>query len=179
MYIKLKKDFFSKTADIAAKDILGKTLVRKIDNKEFRAKIVETEAYFSDWDPASRACKNGDLKDTMEMRPGTILVYGVHNNWLLNLVTDKEGEASAILIRALEPLNFDNNCSGPGRLTKAIKIGKEFHKKNIFNCHDFWLEEPEKKKNFEVDSSYRIGIKKDLELPFRFYINKNKFVSRK
>ena len=83
------------------------------------------------------------------------------------------------MIRALEPLNFDNNCSGPGRLTRAIKIGKEFHKKNILNCEEFWLEEPNKKEDFKIKESYRIGIKKDLELPFRFYINENRFVSRK
>ena len=60
-----------------------------------KAKIVETEAYYDEKDPASRACQNGDLRETMLMEAGTILVYGVHNSWLINFVTGKKGEAAA------------------------------------------------------------------------------------
>lgn len=175
---KLNKNFFNNSAEIVARNLLGKILVRKTENDFFRSRIVETEAYFDSSDPASRACQNGDLKKTMEMSPGTILVYGVHNNWLINFVTSKKRKAEAVLIRALEPLNFLNNCSGPGLLTKALNINKDFHKKEIFDNNELWLEEEEKKEVFEIKESFRIGVKKDLDKKFRFYIKDNKFISK-
>jgi DNA-3-methyladenine glycosylase len=176
-FMRIQKDFFTKKANIVAKNLLGKILIRKINGKKFRAKIVETEAYFGSEDPASRAVKDGDLKKTMAMEAGTILVYGVHNNWLLNFVTGKKGKAEAVLIRALEPLNFRADTKGPGLLTRALKIDKNFHKKDICKLRDFWLEDNNEK--FKISSSSRIGIKKDLPQKLRFYIKENKFVSRK
>ncbi len=179
MNSKLQKEFFSRNAKIVAKELLGKILIRKINDKELRARIVETEAYFDEKDPASRARQNGDLRDTMAMNAGTILVYGVHNNWLLNFVTSIEGKPEAVLIRALEPLNFNEKCNGPGLLTKALKIDKNFHKKNIFETEDFWIDDNQKYKNIEIIENFRIGIKKDLPEKLRFYIKNNKFVSKR
>ncbi len=177
--MKLNKNFFSRSADIVARELLGKILCRKINNKILRAKIVETESYFGSEDPASRAVQNGDLRQTMLMEAGTILVYGVHNNWLINFVTSDKGKAEAVLLRALEPLNFNENTKGPGLLTKALKINKKFHKKNIFENKEIWIEEPKKKEKFEIIKSHRIGIKKDLPEKLRFYIKGNKFVSKR
>lgn len=175
--MKLDKNFFQRNAKKVAKELLGKILFRKLRNKVMRSKIVETEAYFDDKDPASRACKGGDLKDTMEQDAGTILIYGVHNNWLVNFVTGKKGKAEAVLLRALEPLNFEERCCGPGLLTKAIKIGKDLHRKNICDCEEFWIEDNSKKLN--IVRKHRIGVNKDLKEPLRFYIKDNKHISRK
>jgi DNA-3-methyladenine glycosylase len=166
---------FNQNAETTAKNLLGKVLVRKINNKKLRAKIAETEAYYGKKDPASRACQNGDLRKTMMMKPGTILVYGVHNNWLLNFVNNSQGTAEAVLIRALEPLNFDGNCKGPGLLTKAMHIDKRFHKQNIINNQEILLEPGEAG---EIGKSFRIGVSKDLKKKLRFFIKGNKFVSR-
>ncbi len=172
----MDEKFFLKNAETVAKHLLGMVLVRKLNGKEYRARIVETEAYYGEKDPASRAGQNGDLRKTMLMRPGTILVYGVHNNWLLNFVNNGEGKAEAVLIRALEPLNFDGNTKGPGLLTKAMLINKEFHKQNIINNQEIWLEIREE--DPEIEKSYRIGVTKDLPQKLRFYIKGNKHVSR-
>src|SRR3989338_7142741 len=145
----------------------------------------------------------------MMMRAGTILVYGVHNNWLVNIVTDGEGKANTVLIRAVEPLNFVRKCNGPGLLTKALLIDKTFHKKNIIDNNEIWIEDicnlqndilyrvldskvtlagkkSESRENlvsntkkFEIVSSFRIGVKKDLPRKLRFYIKNNEFVSRR
>ncbi|MBS3071207.1 DNA-3-methyladenine glycosylase [Candidatus Pacearchaeota archaeon] len=176
---KLSKDFFLRDARHVAKELLGKILVRKLGRKILMSKIVETEAYFDENDPGSRARQTGDLRKTMLMSAGTILVYGVHNNWLVNFVTNKEGKAEAVLLRALEPLNFNSNCSGPGLLTKAIQINKNFHKKSIFNQRDLWIRNNEKEDKFEIFSTNRIGLRKDLPKKLRFYIKNNKFVSKK
>jgi len=175
---KLNKEFFERKAEIVAKDLLGKIICRKIKKKILKAKIVETEAYYDEKDPASRACKNGDLRETMKSEAGTILVYGVHNNWLINFVTGKKGKAEAVLLRALEPLNFKTKTNGPGLLTKALLIDKKFHKKDITNNKELWIENPFIKEKFEIKESKRIGIKKDLNRKLRFYIQ-SKFVSKK
>ncbi len=177
--MQIQKSFFSHDASIVAKELLGKVLVRNLKNKILKGKIVETEAYYGEEDPASRATKNGDLRETMLSSPATILVYGVHNNWLINFVTGKKGKAEAVLLRALEPLNFNEKCSGPGLLTKALKIDKKFHNKNINENNELWLENSEKNENFEIQESYRIGVKKDLSKKLRFYIKDNEYISRK
>lgn len=173
-----EEGFFLRSAGIVAKNLLGSVLVRKINNKILRAKIVETEAYFDENDPASRACKNGDLRETMKMKAGTILVYGVHNNWLLNIVTGEKDKAEAVLIRALEPLNFDTNTKGPGLLTKAMGINKSLHKKSIFG-EELWVEKRVMNEEIEIKKSFRIGLRKDLPEKLRFYIRENKYISRK
>ncbi|MEK6934683.1 MAG: DNA-3-methyladenine glycosylase [Nanoarchaeota archaeon] len=169
--MKLSREFFNRNADVVARDLLGKMLV--FNNK--KGKIVETEAYFDENDPASRACQNGDLRNTMNMDAGTILVYGVHNNWLINIVTGEKNKAEAVLIRAIEPLNFDEDTKGPGLLTKALGIGKELHKSSVGK--EFLLED-HGIKDFEINSSYRVGVKKDLRQKLRFYIKGNMFVSK-
>lgn len=173
----MDNEFFNRDAEIVARELLGKILISKINGKEKKAKIVETEAYYNEEDPASRACQNGDLRETMKMKAGTILVYGCHNNWLINFVTGKEGEAAAVLIRAVEPLNFDGKGNGPGLLTKSLEIDKSFHKKHILE--NGYLDLRDGSNNHEIVESFRIGVKKDLPKKLRFYIKDNKFVSRK
>ena len=166
--------FFSRDAEIVARELLGKILV--VNGK--KARIVETEAYYDKNDPASRACKNGNLRETMEKEAGTLLVYGCHNNWLVNFVTGKKGEAEAVLLRAVEPLNFKAKCSGPGLLTKALGIGKSFHGSRIGN--EVWIENGQnEKEEVEIVEAKRVGVREDLKKPLRFYIKENKFVSRK
>ena len=173
----LSSSFFNRRADIVARGLLGGIIVRNIGGEEKRAIIVETEAYFDETDPASRACQNGDLRETMLMDGGTILVYGVHNNWLMNFVTGIRGSAEAVLIRAVEPLNFDARCNGPGLLTRALCIGKEFHKQALFGNKELFFV-PFQKKDFIIAESFRIGVKKDLPDKMRFFIAGNKWVSR-
>jgi DNA-3-methyladenine glycosylase len=175
---KISKKFFNRSADIVAKDLLGKILVRKEGRKLLKAKIVETEAYFSEDDPASWA-KLGKRKDNLYMwsEGGTILVKNVHMYFMLNFVVGKKGEAGAVLIRAVEPLNFWGRCSGPGLLSKSLKIDKSFNGKKIFEMENFFIEDCDEK--VEVGESFRVGVKNDLEKHFRFYIKNNEFVSGK
>jgi len=174
----LSRSFYARDSEIVARELLGKILVRKIGNKIFKSKIVETEAYYGTEDPASRACKGGDLRKVMKNRAGTMLVYGIHNNWLINFITGKKGIAEAVLLRALEPLNFSERCKGPGLLCKALKINKDFHKKDICKCKELWVENIKNKEKFEIKSSHRIGVSSDLSKKLRFFIKENEFISR-
>jgi len=174
----MNKEFYNRDPETVAKDLLGKIIIRSINGKEQKARIVETEAYYGDEDPASRACQNGDLRKTMLMKPGVILVYGVHNHWLINFVTGPEGKARAVLIRALEPINFSEKCNGPGLLTKALKIGKEFHKQDITDHKEIRVVGTGMR-GLDIEKSFRIGVTKDLSKKLRFYIKGNEHVSKK
>jgi len=175
---KLKKIFFERPVEVVAKDLVGKILVRIAGRKVFKGKIVETEAYFGEKDPSSWA-RFGKRKDNFHMwgKGGTILIKNVHKHLMLNFVTGKEGKAQAVLIRAIEPLNFNGNSSGPGRLTKTFLIDRKLNGERIYETPDFFV--MDSGKEFNIGKSFRIGVKKDLKRKMRFFIKGNKFVSRR
>jgi DNA-3-methyladenine glycosylase len=178
---KISRGFFNRKADVVARDLLGMILIRKINGKTYKGKIVETEAYFSEEDPASRASKGKNkISEIMWASPGKILVYHVHMYKMFNFVTGQEGKASAVLIRAIEPLNFSERCSGPGLLTNALGISKEdFHGKDLFELDEIELEKNSQEEIFEIQKAFRVGVTKDLPEKYRFYIKGNRFVSKK
>tara|TARA_Y100000310_G_scaffold183174_1_gene183278 strand:- start:3107 stop:3610 length:504 start_codon:yes stop_codon:yes gene_type:complete len=162
----LSQDFFMRRADIVAKELLGKTLI--ID-KKYKARIIETEAYFGKSDPASRASKGKNkISEMMWESPGTIMIYNVHKYKMLNFVTGKTGSPSAVLIRALEPLNFKAKCSGPGLLTQNLKIDNSIHSQNIKNSTKLKIFNTYFK--HKIERSQRIGVKQDLPGLYRFYM---------
>lgn len=133
----LPVEFFERAADEVAKDLLGKLIIRKTNESPMVARIVETEAYFGENDPASHACRGMTPRNAVMFgRAGIAYVYlnyGIHN--LLNVVTGKKGCAGAVLIRAVEPLegiglmlknrpvkDLVNLTNGPGKLTQALDI---------------------------------------------------------
>lgn len=178
--MKLKKDFFLRDANEVAKDLLGKVLVRVVEGKILKARIVEVEAYFDENDPASWA-RFGKRKDNILMwdEGGTILVKNVHKYFMLNFVTGFFGKAEAVLIRAVEPLNFEGRCNGPGLLTNFLYINKNFNSQKIFDNECLWIECSKDSNRHEIAECFRIGVKNDLPKKMRFYIRDNLFVSRK
>ncbi|HLC86914.1 MAG TPA: DNA-3-methyladenine glycosylase [Candidatus Nanoarchaeia archaeon] len=177
---KIKEEFFQRNAKIVAKDLIGKILVRKIGKKELRSRIVETEAYFGESDPASWA-RFGKRRDNIIMwdSPGKILIKNVHKYKMLNFITGKKGIPEAVLIRALEPLNFSGRLNGPGLLTNKLNISKEFHRLSLKDSSMLWLEYDNSFDDFKIIKSKRVGVKKDLPEKLRFYVKDNRHVSRK
>jgi DNA-3-methyladenine glycosylase (3mg) len=179
-FVAFNKDFFERDPKIVAIELLGNFLVRRIKNRLLISKIVETEAYYGYNDPASRAYKGiKKYNRAMVMEPGIAFIYMVHSNWLLNVVAHPKNDIGAILIRAVEPLNFKSNTRGPGRITRALKIDKRFNEKSLLNLNSsLFLALNVNKGEFEIASSKRIGLKRDLEENLRFFIKGNPFVSR-
>jgi DNA-3-methyladenine glycosylase len=176
--------------------LLGKILVTKINNKITSGMIVETEAY-SDSERGSHAFKGMTKRNEVMFERGgktyVYLCYGVHE--MFNVVTNREGKADAILIRALEPFagidtmleRMNRNSpekitSGPGKLTKAMGIDRKLNGEKLWT-NKIWIEDKGiKVKPSDIKSSVRIGIDyagEDALLPWRFIIRENKWISKK
>lgn len=169
----LSKDFFTKNSLIVAKALLGKKLCFK-DKECF---IVETEAYTVN-DPGSHAFKGRTKRNELMFHQGgclyVYLCYGIHE--LMNIVTDKEGVPSAVLIRAVEPVNFSERTNGPGLVTKALGVNREHNGCSVIS-KELHFKQGLKPKS--IIQTSRIGLRKGSELPYRFYIKGNDYVSKK
>ena len=189
----LPKKFYERNPAKVAKDLLGKLLVRKINQTQLIGRIVETEAYYGKEDPASRAALGRPkycvkfLYDT----PGKVLIYNVHKHWLFNVVAHKSKKAGAVLIRAIEPIKGievmkrfrkvkdpKELTNGPGKLTQALKITKELNGLFVTQTNSPIFIVKGKKVNFNIGKSKRIGVRKDLPQKLRFFILGNEWVSR-
>ncbi|MEM3597009.1 MAG: DNA-3-methyladenine glycosylase [Candidatus Bathyarchaeia archaeon] len=191
MYV-LERSFYERDPALVAKELLGKKLVRRLNSNILSGRIVETEAYYGEKDPASKAYRGRKkFNELMFLNVGKAFIYMVHGNWLLNIVAHPKGDVGAVLIRALEPLNgieimqanrnLKSLCrltSGPGMLTKALAITKALNGVDVTEVSGPLLVVEGGKEIFEIDSSRRIGVKLDLPQNLRFFIKGNKFVSK-
>jgi DNA-3-methyladenine glycosylase len=180
-------DFFERSVHTVARELIGCRLFFN----GCGGTIVETESYERD-DPACHAYVGlTDRTEVLFGPPGhayVYLSYGIHS--LLNFVAEPEGEAAAVLIRALEPTagleqmrarrgaRPDRElCSGPGKLTEALGIGLEHNRADLFR-DPFLLLPPESGHELEVLTGPRIGITKAVERPWRFCAADSPFVSK-
>ncbi|NYT63825.1 DNA-3-methyladenine glycosylase [Alcaligenaceae bacterium] len=182
---KLPREFYNRKTTIVAQDLLGKLLVHRVDNIERIGKIVEVEAYLGPLDLAAHTSK-GITPRTKIMfgPPGYVyvyLVYGMHH--CMNVVTEPDGTGTAVLLRALEPVsNLSNNTKGPGRLCKAMGVNLSHYGHDI--CSDnFYIAHPQTPENFNIVARPRVGVDYAgsdwASQPLRFYIEGNRYVSKK
>ena len=183
-------DFLTRPSVEVAPQLLGCILEREIDGELVRVKIVETEAY-DQTDAASHSYKGPTQRtEIMFGEPGHLYVYftyGMH--YCCNVVTDKEGIGSAVLIRAVEPIEgvelmeeFRGRTgyeltNGPAKLCQALAINKRFNGHNLSKLPiKLVLQKP-------IDSKFitqttRIGISQAKDAPWRFYLTGNPYVSK-
>ena len=138
-----------------ARWLVGKTLVRTQAGRSSRHRIVETEAYHTARDRACHASKGRTARTEVIFGPGGVwyvyLCYGMHE--MLNLVTGPEDFPAAILLRGVE------GVSGPGRLTKALRIGRELNARAAIPASGLHLEDDgESPARGELRATPRIGI---------------------
>lgn len=175
--------FYERDPELVARDLLGKRLLRKTDGGSLVGIIVEAEAYYGRDDPASRAYRGmKPYNRLMWSEPGKAFIYNVHNNWLFNVIAHEPGKVGGVLIRAIEPTegvetmklnrgvgNLLRLTSGPGRLTKALAIDKSLNGAPV-TSRDSEIQILDCFTDFEIESSGRIGVRRDLDKPLRFYI---------
>lgn len=133
----LEASFFARPAPRVARDLLGKSLLRRTEAGNEAFTITETEAYEGSDDLASHASKGRTARTTVMFGPAghfyVYLIYGLHH--MLNVVTHSEGVPSAVLIRGL--------CQwpGPGRLTRALAINKTLNAQPALEASGLWFED--------------------------------------
>jgi DNA-3-methyladenine glycosylase len=129
--VTLARSFYARPAEQVARELLGKTLVRRTPAGIIRCRIVETEAYVGAHDLACHGSKGRTPRNaTMFGPPGrayVYLIYGIHD--MLNVVTGRAGDPEAVLVRAAEPisgLTLDDRfpMRGPGKLCAALSISR-------------------------------------------------------
>lgn len=186
--------FFRRPTEIVAAELLGMIVVSSIGGEMTEGRIVETEAYLGYDDPAShgylhrRNSRNGSL-----FGPAgswyVYLSYGMH--WCANLVCQRTGLASAVLLRALEPIAgletmrrrrghvLDRElCSGPGRLCQALGITREMDGARMASSSVI-VRPPTTSEMTRIAITPRIGITKAVDWPLRFHVAGSTWVSRK
>ena len=188
----LPVSFIDRPADIVARELLGALVVSRAGDVRTSARIVETEAYLGYRDPASHGYlhRRNDRNAALFGPPGSwyvYLSYGVH--WCANLVCEGEGTASAVLLRALEPVEgvesmrerrgrMDDRdlCSGPGKLCQALGITRDLDGR-MMPKSDVVVRPPSVALPFDVLATPRIGITKAADWPLRFVVHGNPHVS--
>jgi len=134
---RLPNSFFQRDVLEVAPELLGKIIVRKFDDGSVtKFVITEVEAYSGNGDLACHASKGKNQRTEVMFREGGLvyvyLIYGMY--WMLNIVTGKENDAAAVLIRGIEGI------SGPGRVGKALQLDKSFYGENMFTSERIWIE---------------------------------------
>lgn len=172
---KLPREFFARDAAVVARKLLGKKIVRVIpDGGKITAVITETEAYLGVKDKAShsfggRRTKRNEIMYGKAGHTYVYFTYGMH--WLLNIITSKVGVPQGVLIRAID------KAEGPARLTKYLKIDKDFYGEDIVKSQRLWIENTALSvKNANIQILPRIGIDyaeewKDKPLRFKLILN--------
>jgi DNA-3-methyladenine glycosylase len=188
---RLPCSFFDRDTKVVARELLGKYLVLRTAQGTISGKIVETEAYHEN-DPASHSYRGKTPRNTpMFGKPGHAYVYftyGMH--WCFNIVTEPDGTAGAVLIRAVEPVqgiklmqanrkktDLKILTNGPAKLTQAFGIDREFNGKDL--CHGplgIYSDQGNSEK-FKIMRTRRIGISQAEQALLRFYVQNNLFVS--
>jgi len=179
--MKLSKDFFARDTVVVARELLGARLVRKGPGARLRVgRIVETEAYRGPNDRASHSYRGLTQRNAVMFGPpGHAYVYMIYGFWFcLNFVTEPEGTACAVLLRAVEPLEgIDDKTWGPGLLCRAMDIDKQLNGADLAG-DVLWLEEGSPVQR--IGSSPRIGVDyagRCAKRPWRFFDRDSEFVS--
>lgn len=190
---RLNRAFYARPTVQVARELLGKLIVHKLNGHTLAGKIVEAEAYLGNGDQAAHAARGVTNRTKVLFGPpGHAYVYFIYGMYeCLNLVCEPEGTAGCVLIRALEPAagieemqrrrpaarRLRDLASGPGKLTLAMGITREHYGRDVTRG-DLQVRELVNARPPEIVATTRVGISVSQDLPLRFYIKDNEFVSR-
>ncbi len=185
----LHRTFYDRPVIEVSRDLLGKVLV----HGRTAGIIVETEAYLGGDDLASHSARGiTDRTRVIFGPPGHVYVYLIYGMYdCLNLVCEPEGQSGCVLIRALEPAagleimrtrrpaarKPEDLASGPGKLTLAMGITRAHNGVDITRG-SLVVREPSEPREVDVTVTARIGITQCADLPLRFLIRGNRYVSK-
>lgn len=178
--------FFDREPDRVARELLGAVLRMEDGPDVVSGRIIETEAYLGPHDPASHSAV-GRTARTWHMfgPPGTAYVYFIYGmHWCVNAVTREDGYGSAVLIRALEPLDgvdrmrerrprarrVEDLCNGPGKLCAALGITRALDGASLTGSSALTICAGSPVDDAQVAVGPRIGISKAVDWPLRYRV---------
>jgi DNA-3-methyladenine glycosylase len=189
----LQRSFCDRQVIDVARSLLGTVLYRRTVEGLVSGRIVETEAYLAEGDSACHSAGGKSRKNaTMFGPPGHAYVYPIHARVCFNVVTQARGVASAVLIRAVEPLQgidlmqrrrghdrATELANGPAKLCEAFRIGRELDGWDLTRGSRLWIVTSYECQEVSLDigRSVRIGVTSAKDLMLRFYERGNPFVS--
>jgi DNA-3-methyladenine glycosylase len=180
---KMQRSFYDRDTIEVAKDLLGKHLVHVHAGIERVGRIVETEAYLGPHDLAAHSAKGLTPRTQVMFGPPghayVYLIYGMYH--CMNVVTQREGLASAVLLRALEPVkNVDGRTQGPGLLCRALHIDKALNGHDLLS-DDFYVADTGAHRKVTIVKRPRIGVDYAghwARRLLRFYVKGSDYVSK-
>lgn len=189
----LPRCFYTRPTLIVARELLGMKLCRRFRGSITSGMIVEVEAYLGSNDDASHSARGRTERNKVMFEEGghcyVYLIYGMH--CCVNIVSEHQGTGSAVLIRAVEPLDGLSQMvrrrgvvksleatNGPAKICEAFAIDRTLSGVDLTSSKKLWLEPHRSLKNTEIVQTPRIGISKATEFPWRFYIRNNPWVTR-
>jgi len=189
----LPRSFYNRPTLTVARELLGTHLIYQLnDHQRLIGKIVETEAYIGEDDPACHAARGRTNRtEIMYGPPGYAYIYFIYGMYYcLNAVTEREGFPAAVLIRAVEPLEgieemrrfrhnaaFHQLSNGPGKLCQAFGLDKSLNGADLCG-KELFIAAGNPPEDEEIVVTPRIGIREGWEHHWRFLIRDNPFVSQ-
>ena len=180
---KLNRAFYARSTIIVAQELLGKYLVRESRGVQRVGRIVEVEAYLGPHDLAAHSSKGlTERTKVMFGPPGhayVYMIYGVY--YCMNVVTEQVGHASAVLLRAVEPVkNITDRTQGPGLLCRSMRIDRRLNAHDLVS-NTFYIASGPLVEPFRIVKRPRIGVDYAgawARRLLRFYIRDNPYVSK-
>lgn len=198
----LPRSFFNRDPRDVSPELLGKLIIRRDGRKIIAGRIVEVEAYLGLDDAAAHAAAGRTPRNEVLFGPPghayVYFIYGMH--YCLNISCMPQGEAGCVLIRALEPVAgiaemadarelqgvdlssaraLRNLTSGPARLCEALEITRQRDNgKNLLSPRSDLQARDDGFRPANIVVGPRIGITKSAQMPLRYFIEGNSFVSR-
>lgn len=201
---RLQRVFFARSPLDVAVDLLGKPLVRLLNGQRLSGLIVETEAYCAAQEERDLACHGDRANDGRPTARTAVMfgpagysyvyfTYGMH--WMFNIVTGETGQAGAVLIRALQPLDGlevmrrlrgrpdAELTNGPAKLAQALALTGDDNGLDLCAAGGtLWIEDAQRLPLENVARGPRVGLGKTpepwLSKPWRFWMRGNRYVSR-
>lgn len=192
----LPRTFFDRDPRRVARELLGKLVVRRLGRQTLTARVVETEAYLGENDPAAHSSSGRTPRNAVIFGPpGYAYVYFIYgNHYCLNVSCLADGVAGGVLFRALEPvegmaamakarcLNERSSpqlTNGPGKLTEALSITRSENGVDLTDPDGFLYLAGDNFPRPRVVTTTRIGITKAAHLKLRYFIYGNQYVSKR
>lgn len=191
--LELPPHWFARDPGLVARELLGKRLIRVFEGQRLSGEIVETEAYLSERDSASHAAR-GETPGNRSMfqQAGTAYVYPIHAKHCFNVVTESVGVGSAVLIRAIQPIEglaemqqrrggkeLGQIANGPAKLCQALSIDRAIDGTLLLPLNEVWIEGIQSRPlpQTAVKRTVRIGVTSAETLKLRFVIRDHAFAS--